>query len=221
LTHAEDTALDREHGIRSQWDAYAGLEGYCLVFDIATIAQMLKQEGEGRYWMWLMLEPVRYADRPVEKIFPELVLALADTLRKFLVDRVREPEMGMPEFLRGTTLLKGAPYKSEREVRIVAIPGTVNTAKYAAKEYLDQFDATAPLPEIRPRPKQGRAKAPKIFSGWEVQEGKPIVSEALQAQMQSRTDWGNLLPPPPPPRPENLSPPPPASVTPAVLAPDW
>ena len=60
-----------------------------------------------------------------------------------------------------------------------------------------------------------------LGGGWEVQEGKPIVSEALQAQMQSRTDWGNLLPPPPPPRPENLSPPPPASVTPAVLAPDW
>ena len=60
-----------------------------------------------------------------------------------------------------------------------------------------------------------------LGGGWEVQEGKPIVPEALQAQMASRTDWGNLLPPPPPPRPENLSPPPPASVTPAVLAPDW
>jgi NodT family efflux transporter outer membrane factor (OMF) lipoprotein len=60
-----------------------------------------------------------------------------------------------------------------------------------------------------------------LGGGWEVGEGKPIVSEALQAQMQSRTDWGNLLPPPPPPRPENLTPPPPASVTPAVLPPDW
>jgi ribosome-dependent ATPase len=56
---------------------------------------------------------------------------------------------------------------------------------------------------------------------WEVAEGKAIVSEALQAEMASRTDWGNLLPPPPPPRPENLSPPPPAAVTPAVLPPDW
>jgi hypothetical protein len=27
-THAEDTAFDREHGIRSQWDAYAGSGGY-------------------------------------------------------------------------------------------------------------------------------------------------------------------------------------------------
>lgn len=59
-----------------------------------------------------------------------------------------------------------------------------------------------------------------LGGGWEVGEGKPIVSDALQAQMASRTDWGNLLPPPPP-RPENLNPPPPASVTPAVLPPDW
>jgi NodT family efflux transporter outer membrane factor (OMF) lipoprotein len=60
-----------------------------------------------------------------------------------------------------------------------------------------------------------------LGGGWEVGEGKPIVSEALQAQMASRTDWGNLLPPPPPPRPANLTPPPPASATPPVLPPDW
>ena len=60
-----------------------------------------------------------------------------------------------------------------------------------------------------------------LGGGWEVGEGKPIVSDALQAQMASRTDWGNLLPPPPPPRPSDIAPPPPASVTPAVLAPDW
>ena len=60
-----------------------------------------------------------------------------------------------------------------------------------------------------------------LGGGWEVGEGKPVVSVALQAQMASRTDWGNLLPPPPPPRPEDLNPPPPASATPAVLPPDW
>jgi hypothetical protein len=60
-----------------------------------------------------------------------------------------------------------------------------------------------------------------LGGGWEVGEGKPIVSEALQAQMASRTNWGDLLPPPPPPRPENLNPPPPASATPPLLPPDW
>jgi hypothetical protein len=60
-----------------------------------------------------------------------------------------------------------------------------------------------------------------LGGGWEVGEGKPIVSEALQAQMASRTDWSNLLPPPPPPRPADLTPPPPASATPPVLPADW
>jgi hypothetical protein len=154
-THAEDTAFDREHGIQSQWEGYAGPEGYCLVFDTAGVAEMLKQEGEARYWAWLMLKPVRYADRPVEEIFPELVLGLADTLRQF-VNGVRLPEMAAPEFLTGTTLLKGASFKSEREVRIVAVPGTARAARRAAKEYPDEFDATAPLPVIKVRPDSGR-----------------------------------------------------------------
>ena len=154
-THAEDNAFDREHGIRSQWDDYAGSEGYCLVFDIGEVARMLEREGNARYWAWLMLEPVRYADRPVDEIFPELVHASADTLRQF-IDGVRLPEMAVPEFLRGTTLLKGAGYKSEREIRIVAIPGTTKAAKYAAQEFPDEFDATRPPPEIRSRPHTGK-----------------------------------------------------------------
>jgi hypothetical protein len=31
-----------------------------------------------------MLQPVRYNDRPIEEIFPELVEGLADTLQQFL-----------------------------------------------------------------------------------------------------------------------------------------
>lgn len=154
-THAEDSAFDRDHGIRSQWDGYAGPEGYCLVFDIGEVARLLGQEMDARFWSRLTLDPVRYADRPVEDIFPELVDASTDTLRQF-VDGVRLPEMAVPEFLAGTTLLKGAGYKSEREVRIVAIPGTTGTAQLAAREYPDQFDAAMPLPDIRARRDTGK-----------------------------------------------------------------
>ena len=45
---------------------------------------MLRQEGNARCWAWLMLESVRYADRPVEDIFKELVDGLANTLRQFI-----------------------------------------------------------------------------------------------------------------------------------------
>jgi hypothetical protein len=84
-----------------------------------------------------------------------LVDASADTLRQFIAG-VRSPEMGVPEFLAGATLLKGSVYKSEREVRIVAIPGTAKATEYAAQEYPEQFDATAPLPHIRTRPDTGK-----------------------------------------------------------------
>jgi hypothetical protein len=126
-------------------------EGCSLVFDIAAVAQMLKREGDARYWMWLMLKPVRYAGRPVDEIFPEMVFGSADSLRRF-IDGEKVPEMPVSEFLMGTTLLKGASYKSEREVRIVAIPGTLETARHAAQEYPDEFDATLPLPNIKTRP---------------------------------------------------------------------
>jgi hypothetical protein len=154
-THSEDTEFEREHGIRSQWDNYAGSYGYCLVFDVGEVARLLGREMDARYWARLTLDPVRYADRPVEDIFPELVHASCDTLRQFL-DGVRLPEMAVAEFLAGATLLKGASYKSEREVRIVAIPGTATMAKHALKEYPGQFDAKAALPEIRKRAETGK-----------------------------------------------------------------
>jgi hypothetical protein len=154
-THADDTDVDREHGIRSQWEQYAGPEGYCLVFDIREIAKALEREGVARYWAWLMLRPVRYADRPVEEIFPELVNGLADTLRQF-IHGVKIPEMAVPQFLDGSTLLKDARYKSERELRIVAVPGTAAMAEYAANEHPLQFDSTKPFPQNRQRPESGK-----------------------------------------------------------------
>ena len=189
-THAEDTAFDREHGIRSQWDSYAGCEGYCLVFDSGEVVRMLGQEGNARYWAWLMLEPVRYADRPVEDIFRELVDGLADTLRQF-IDGVMLPEMAVPQFLAGTTLLKGAAYKSEREVRIVAIPGTAKAAKYAAKEYPDQFDATVPLPEIKARPDGKRYIA--LFDGLGLRLPVKRVIVGPGARQEERAERARLM----------------------------
>ena len=127
---------------------------------------MLGQEMDARYWARLTLDPVRYADQPIQDIFPELVYASADTLQQF-INGVKLPEMAVPEFLAGATPLKGAAYKSEREIRIVAIPGTIKTAKYAAKEYPDQFDATAPLPEIRTRPDSSKRYI-ALFDGFGV-----------------------------------------------------
>ena len=65
-----------------------------------------------------MLKPVRYADRPVEEIFPELVHGLADTLRQF-IHGIKVPEMTVPQFLDGSTLLKGQ--RTKRNARFVSL----------------------------------------------------------------------------------------------------
>jgi hypothetical protein len=148
-THAHDGDFERANGVASQWQGYAGPDGICLVLDTAAMAVYLGQEMDSRYWVRLALEPVRYGDSPVEQLFPELVEASADTLRQF-IQGVRFPEMAVPEFLSGATLLKGAKYRSEREIRIVAIPGTRRLSDQAAKEYPSEF-RTMPLPEIRTR----------------------------------------------------------------------
>jgi hypothetical protein len=190
-THSEDTAFDREHGVRCQWDNYATREGYCLVFDIREVAQMLRQEGSARYWAWLMLQPVRYADWPVEDIFRELVDGLANTLQQFF-DRVPFPEVAVPEFLAGATLLKGAAYKAEREVRIVAVPGTAKAAKYAAKEYPGQFDATAPLPTIRARIDTGKRYI-ALFDGLDLRLPIKRVIVGPGARQEERAERARSL----------------------------
>jgi hypothetical protein len=126
-----------------------------LVFDIDEVARMLGQEMDARYWARLTLDPVRYADQYLSGIGGCLGRHAAQ-----FIDGVKLPEMVVPEFLAGTSLLKGAANKSEREVRIVAIPGTAKMAKYAAKEYPDQFDATAPLRRSGPAAIQGSATLP-------------------------------------------------------------
>ena len=153
-THADDGDFEREHGLVSQWTSYAGPDGFCLVFDTVEMAHHLGREFDSRYWVRLTLDPVRYDDAPIEQLFPELVDASADTLRQFL-SGIREPEMAVPEFLAGATLLKGAAFRAEREVRIVAIPGTKRLSDRAAKEHPDTFKVR-PTPEVRKR--EGTAK---------------------------------------------------------------
>jgi hypothetical protein len=107
---------------------------------------------------------VRYGDRPINELFPELIDAAGRTLDQFLA-KVREPEMGVQEFLIGSTLLKNAMYREEREVRIVAIPGTSDLSAIALREHAGVFKPL-PLPEVRTRTDGGRYVS--LF------EGKPV-----------------------------------------------
>jgi hypothetical protein len=192
-THADDSAHEREHGVRSQWDRYTGGEGYCLVFDLGKVADMLKQEGSARYWAWSTLDPVRYVDAPIENLFPELVSGLADILRQVLLG-IKTPEVATRDFLRGTTLLKDANYTSEREVRIVAIPGTATLAHHAAKEYPREFDATQPLPGIRTRPEPHSDKHYiALFSGLNLRLPIKRVIVGPGARQAERGAWAQSI----------------------------
>jgi hypothetical protein len=130
-THAADGDFEREHGVWSQWRDYAGPDGFCIVLDTAALGRMLGEDMDSRYWARLTLDSARYGDAPIDELFPELVDASADTLRQFL-HGVKYPEMAVPQFLLGTTLLKDAGYRPEREVRIVGIPGTKRMSDQAA-----------------------------------------------------------------------------------------
>jgi NodT family efflux transporter outer membrane factor (OMF) lipoprotein len=60
-----------------------------------------------------------------------------------------------------------------------------------------------------------------LGGGWELREGRPVVPEAMQAEMAARTNWGDLLPAQSPPTTDELPLPTPASVAPPLLPPDW
>lgn len=60
-----------------------------------------------------------------------------------------------------------------------------------------------------------------LGGGWEIRNGKPVVPAEVQADMASRTNWGDLLPAPPPPPTDALPLPTPAGVAPALRPPDW
>jgi hypothetical protein len=96
--------------------------------------------------------------------FQSFIDAAGRTLDQFLA-KVREPEMGVQEFLIGSTLLKNAMYREEREVRIVAIPGTSDLSAIALREHAGVFKPL-PLPEVRTRTDDGRYVS--LF------EGKPV-----------------------------------------------
>jgi hypothetical protein len=92
--------------------------------------------------------------------------------RNQILAGVREPEMGVQEFMIGSTLLEDPKYRPERELRIVAIPGTGKLNAIAMREYPHVFKPL-PLPQIRAR--EGGRRYVSVF------EGKPVRPPILRA----------------------------------------
>ncbi len=154
-THASDRPYEQENGLLSQWRGYSGGEGYCIVFDTADLCRLLVDEFDRLYWVHLKIGSVAYDvdGVSIESVFPRLVEASSQTLEEFFRE-VFEPElMTAADFLEAASLFKHRGFYEEREVRIVAIPGTMKLAEFTKKEH-SNFEEK-PLPDIRRRPADG------------------------------------------------------------------
>ncbi len=165
-THADDRPYVKRNGLLSQWRGYSGGDGFCVVLDTPALCHLLGREFDSRFWVHLQADPVRYAvdDKPLDAVFPELVGAGETTLKEFFAG-IREPDMGVTEFLSGATLFKHQGFLEEREVRIVAIPGTEALRQQGKLEHPD-FPA-APVPTIYHLPQTTRRYIP-LFEGCET-----------------------------------------------------
>lgn len=141
------------------------------MFDTPSLCDLLGKEFDTHYWVYLQPDAVRYAvdEVPLDDLFPELVQRGAKTLEDFL-SGIRTPEMGVPEFLGGATLFKHQGFLEEREVRIVAIPGTKALRDQGKLEHADF--PNLPLPNILSQSDNGRRYI-SLFDGSGAQ--LPIV----------------------------------------------
>jgi Protein of unknown function (DUF2971) len=137
-THTDDSPYVQGHGLLSQWRGYAGGDGFCIVFDTPSLSHLLGTEFDAHYWVHLQMNAVRYAKggTSLSSQFPELISAAKKTLADFF-SGTSIPEMGVSEFLAGASLLKHQGFEEEREVRIVAIPGTSDLQAQARREHAD------------------------------------------------------------------------------------
>ncbi|MBV1702153.1 MAG: DUF2971 domain-containing protein [Hyphomicrobiales bacterium] len=166
-THAADRIYEQTNGLLSQWRSYTGGNGYCVVFDTSALCQLLAEEFDRLYWLHLSIAAVTYDvdGVAVDREFPTLFEACERNLQAFF-DENAEPELNTAaDFWEGASRFKHRGFYEEREVRIVAIPGTAKLAEYTKEEH-PEFQVQ-PLPDIRQRPANGPLRI-ALFEGRNV-----------------------------------------------------
>ena len=152
-SHAADQLYEKDHGLLSQWRGYGGDGGYCIVFDTLKLAELLGLEFDSYYWIYLHIAQVHYAlsTASVHEIFPTVIERCNYFIDGLLDGKVPPPPQdAFAPFVAGATLFKHYAFSEEREVRIVAIPGSDEIQKAAQAEYPTEFKAS-PLKDIRTR----------------------------------------------------------------------
>ncbi len=116
----------------SQWRGYGGDGGFCIVFDTVKLSELLWHEFDSHYWLHLNISSVYYAlsTASIEEIFPKVIERCGYFVAEILENRVPPPmDDGFVPFVAGATLFKHHGFSEEREVRIVAIPGSDEVQK--------------------------------------------------------------------------------------------
>jgi hypothetical protein len=141
-SHAADQPYERCNGLLSQWRGYGQSGGCCIVLDTKDLIELLLCEWDSFYWIGLGIDKVTY-DTPEMSVatqFPALISELSDLINQGL----RTPITWTPAssgaiktFLDASTRFKHQGFKEEREVRIVAIPGSAETADAVSREHVE------------------------------------------------------------------------------------
>jgi hypothetical protein len=120
---------ERENGLLSQWRAYGGTEGYCIVFDTRNIGYLLIEASQINYFAQLRLDAIYYhvPTLSVGDVFRDLLSQCDQMVTKLLIHE-DPPDTVMGYFMNAAMLLKHRGYAEERELRIVAIPATEEVA---------------------------------------------------------------------------------------------
>ncbi|MEK8091991.1 efflux transporter outer membrane subunit [Methylocystis sp. IM3] len=178
----------------------------------------------GPSFRWSILNYGRIADavRAQDARFQASLVAYEDTVLK----AAREVEDALIGFLKAQQragALERSVAAAQRAVELSFIQ-----YKEGAENFQRVLDAQTRLLEERNRLADTRGSIAAnlialyraLGGGWEIRSGKPIVPDAMQAQMAARTDWGRLLPAPPAPAVDQLRAPPAAGETVPLMRPD-
>jgi hypothetical protein len=148
-SHSADQTYERDHGLLSQWRGYGRDGGFCIVFDTPALAAMLGREFDSYYWVYMNLASVRYAmdGLCIAEVFPQVLDRCGILFSGILDGKVPDaPDDGFAPFVAGATLFKHQGFREEREVRIVAAPGSQRVMEHVHAEHADFRPAPLKVP---------------------------------------------------------------------------
>jgi hypothetical protein len=195
-SHAADQVYEKDNGLLSQWRGYGRDGGYCLVFDTAGLSDLLGKEFDAHYWIYMRMASVHYAvdGVSVEKLFPDLLDRCAVFLSGIIDGAMGPiPDDGFAPFVRGATLLKHQGFREEREVRIVAAPGSERVLERVRAEH--QAFIPAPIKIVQMRGADGGTRRYlSLFDSLKVRLPiKRIIVGPSRRQSENYTRASELL----------------------------